>query len=67
MRNNRNPYASVAIMLAASALAGFAFAFVARKTLRDLRAELARQRFRVVRGSLRDASSAENIHLLSDD
>ena len=45
---------SVTLLLLGSALAGYAFASAMRKGLRASRAEAARRRFRVVRGSLSD-------------
>jgi hypothetical protein len=41
----------VALLLAAAALAGFAFAFALEKTRRELWARIARRRFIVIRGS----------------
>ena len=68
MRDEYDRYVSVALLLLGSALAGFAFAFTARKAVRELRAELARRRFRVVRGSLGDDMSSEgNMYLLRDE
>jgi hypothetical protein len=51
MRNEPDRHLEVALLLAASALAGFAFAFAVEKVRRELWARIARRRFKVVRGS----------------
>ena len=49
MKDNTDRFLPLALMLLVSACAGYAFAFAARKVLRSWRAEVARQRFTVVR------------------
>jgi hypothetical protein len=51
MRNEPDRHLEVALLLAASALAGFALAFAVEKLRREVWARIARRRFTIVRGS----------------
>jgi hypothetical protein len=51
MRNEPDRHLVVALVLVASAFAGFAFALAAEKVRRQLWARMARRRFTIVRGS----------------
>ena len=52
---------SLALMLLVSTAAGYAFAVALRKARRIFRAEMARRRFTVVRGSLSDDAAIDEI------